>query len=124
MFSPRPGRGYRFHSLQVEIIAYGLATLKCGYLWLMGPAYEQRFCWNQNALLKKIDFGNHGEITISWMVKPVTAIRPHPLRIAARCCSFVSRTRYPSRHCDIVGGLFPSACGIAKAGGRSRHSIK
>src|SRR3954465_9631773 len=90
----------------------------------MGPAYEQRFCWNQNALLKKIDFGNHGEITISWMVKPVTAIRPHPLRIAARCCSFVSRTRYPSRHCDIVGGLFPSACGIAKAGERSPHSIK
>src|SRR6185436_1663439 len=27
MFSPRPGRGYRFHSLQVEIIASGLATL-------------------------------------------------------------------------------------------------
>jgi hypothetical protein len=37
------------------------------------PANEQRFRWNQNALLKKFGFGNHGEITISWMVKRVTA---------------------------------------------------
>jgi hypothetical protein len=38
----------------------------------MGPANAQFFCWNQNALLKKFGRGNHGEITLSWMVKPVT----------------------------------------------------
>ena len=38
------------------------------------PANEQRLCWNLNALLQKIGDGNRGEITISWMVKPVTAI--------------------------------------------------
>jgi len=57
----------------------------------MGPANEQRFCWNQNALLKKFGFGNHGEITISWMVKPVTGIAAHPPWFAAKCCSFVPR---------------------------------
>jgi hypothetical protein len=45
-------------------------------------------CWNLNALLQKIGDGNRGEITISWMVKPVTAIAIHPPRIAAGCCSF------------------------------------
>jgi len=36
------------------------------------PTNEQRLCWNLNALLQKIGDGNRGEITISWMVKPVT----------------------------------------------------
>jgi len=63
---------------------------KYGYFWSNRPAYEQRFCWNQNALLKKYGFGNRGEITISWMVKPVTAIQIHPPRIAVKCCSFAA----------------------------------
>jgi hypothetical protein len=51
-----------------------------------------------NALLEKIGDGNRGEITISWMVKPVTAIRIHPPRIAAKCCSFVSEGIDPAAH--------------------------
>jgi len=64
-----------------------------------------------NALLEKIGDGNRGEITISWMVKPVTVIRIHPPRIAAKCCSFVSEdigpaahAACPSRDRDVVGG--------------------
>src|SRR5207342_852332 len=45
------------------------------------PANEQRLCWNLNALLQKIGDGNRGEITISWMVNPVTAIAIRPPRI-------------------------------------------
>jgi hypothetical protein len=93
---------------------------KYGYFWLIRPAENKRFCWNQNALLKKYSFGNRGEITISWMVKPVTGIALRPPRIAAKCCSLVSggraapvRTPYPSRDRDIVGGIFSTACGIA-----------
>jgi hypothetical protein len=61
---------------------------KYGYFWLIRPAHEQRFCWNQNALLKKYGFGNRGEITISWMVKPVTGMAIDPPRIVTKCCSF------------------------------------
>jgi hypothetical protein len=46
-------------------------------------------CWNLNALLQKIGGGNRGQITISWMVKPVTAIARLPPQNAAGCCSFV-----------------------------------
>jgi hypothetical protein len=59
--------------------------------WSIDPANEQRLCWNLNALLQKIGDGNRGEITISWMVNPVTAIAIRPPRIAAGCCSFVSK---------------------------------
>jgi hypothetical protein len=40
-------------------------------------------CWNLNALLQKIGEGNRGEITLSWMVKPVTAIALRPPQNAA-----------------------------------------
>src|SRR5215213_3791696 len=89
MFSPRPGRGYRFHSLQVEIIARTFAISEMRQFWSIEPATEQRLCWNLNALLQKIGDGNHGEITISWMVKAVTDAGDRPPRIAARCCSLV-----------------------------------
>src|SRR5215212_8762306 len=95
MFSPRPGRGYRFHSLQVEIIARTFAISEMRQFWSIEPANEQRLCWNLNALLQKIGGGNHGEITISWMVKAVTAIALRPPRIAARCCSSVPPTPPP-----------------------------
>jgi hypothetical protein len=75
------------------------------------PANEQRLCWNLNALLQKIGDWNHGEITLSWMVNPVTAIAIRPPRIVAGCCSFVPpRPRHrcppscPSRDRDIGGG--------------------
>src|SRR5215213_4467159 len=110
MFSPRPGRGYRFHSLQVEIIARTFAVSEMRQFWSIEPANEQRLCWNLNALLQKIGDGNHGEITISWMVKPVTDGGDRPPRIVATCCSSVSPipplpTRLPSRDRDIGGGV-------------------
>ena len=97
MFSPRPGRGYRFHSLQVEIIARTFAISEMRQFWSIEPANEQRLCWNLNALLQKIGDGNHGEITISWMVKAVTDGGERPPRIAPRCCSFVPHTPPPLR---------------------------
>jgi hypothetical protein len=57
--------------------------------WSIDPANEQRLCWNLNALLQKIGGGNRGEITISWMVKPVTDGGDRPPQIVAKCCSFV-----------------------------------
>src|SRR5438105_13108845 len=78
------------------------------------PANEQRLCWNLNALLQKIGDGNRGEITLSWMVKPVTDRGDRPPRIVARCCSFVpdrpltlprrSNLPCPSLDRDIGGG--------------------
>jgi len=52
MFSPRPGRGYRFHSLQVEIIAIPSRPLSRKSLrQLFGD--ERRFDLVLNALLEK-----------------------------------------------------------------------
>jgi hypothetical protein len=39
-----------------------------------------------NALLQKIGGGNRGEITISWMVNPVTTIARLPPQNAVGCC--------------------------------------
>jgi len=60
----------------------------------MGPANAQRFCWNQNALLKKIGFGNHGEITISWMVKLVTGLAPAPRGLRRSVAVWCRAARY------------------------------
>src|SRR5205807_4683963 len=98
------------------------------------PANEQRLCWNLNALLQKIGDGNRGEITLSWMVKPVTDRGDRPPRIVASCCSFA-----PDRPLTLPTPLQPSlpitrsrhrrrssaaACGIARPGGRSLHFHK
>jgi hypothetical protein len=58
--------------------------------WSIDPANEQRLCWNLNALLQKIGDGNRGEITISWMVKAVTAIARRPPRICGEVLQFCS----------------------------------
>jgi hypothetical protein len=47
-------------------------------------------CWNLNALLQKIGGGNRGEITISWMVKAVTAIARRPPQICGEVLQFCS----------------------------------
>jgi hypothetical protein len=80
--------------------------------WSIDPANEQRLCWNLNALLQKIGDGNRGEITLSWMVKPVTNGRHRPPRIVAMCCSLVPphtapplpTVLAPSRDRDIGDG--------------------
>ena len=59
-----------------------------GMLVNFDPANEQRLCWNLNALLQKIGGGNRFEITLSWMVKPVTGVVRRPLLKAVRCCRF------------------------------------
>jgi hypothetical protein len=77
------------------------------------PANEQRLCWNLNALLQKIGDGNHGEITISWMVKPVTrhcssstADRGEVLQFCASDPRRRCHAACPSRDRDI-GGRHP-----------------
>jgi hypothetical protein len=82
--------------------------------WSIDPANEQRLCWNLNALLQKIGDGNRGEITISWMVNPVTAIAIRPPRIVARCCSFVPprpRRLLPTRLAHHESATSPAAVG-------------
>src|SRR4029079_10338346 len=69
-----PGRNHCAPSRQAEMRQF----------WLIEPANEQRLCWNLNALLQKIGGGNRGEITISWMVKAVTAIARRPTRSEER----------------------------------------
>jgi len=95
----------------------------------MGPANEQRFCWNQNALLKKFGFGNHGEITISWMVKPVTARKTAPRGLWRSVAVWrpIPRHRCPSASPITSARHRPppsaAACRIAGPGGRSHLSI-
>src|SRR5258708_7942287 len=51
MFSPRPGRGYRFHSLQVEIIKVPSQRIKCSSFASNHSGRKQRFRWNLNVLV-------------------------------------------------------------------------
>ena len=90
MFPPRPARGYRFHSLHVEIIAGPSQLLKLQPFLSNHSDQTRRLCWNLNALLQKIGAGNLYEITLSWMPRAVTDIAIHPPQIVAKCCSFVS----------------------------------
>src|SRR5712671_5152102 len=54
IFSPRPARGYRFHSLQVEIIIVPSRPQKAGYQFDENlESGSVRFCCNSNALLPK-----------------------------------------------------------------------
>ena len=108
-----PGRNHCAPSRQAEMRQF----------WSIGPANEQRLCWNLNALLQKIGDGNRGEITISWMVKPVTAIAHRPPRIAARCCSFVPRPNrataaQPLPHHEIATSPAASGARLRDTGGR------
>src|SRR5690349_18742784 len=111
MFSPRPARGYRFHSLQVEIITSSSQLRKLQPFSSNHPVRGQHFGWNLNVLLQKIGAGNHYGINLSFMPIAVTAIAVHPPRIEAKCCSFVSPATptpahaiSPSRDRDISGG--------------------
>jgi hypothetical protein len=72
--------------------------------WLIEPANEQRLCWNLNALLQKIGGGNRGEITISWMVKAVTAIARRPPQICGEVLQFCSDgpTRPPAHAAPLA----------------------
>ena len=130
MFSPRPARGYRFHSLQVEIIAASSQLRKLQPFSSNHSVRGQHFRWNLNVLLQKISAGNHYGINLSFMPIAVTAIAVHPPRIVAECCSFVSlladpaHAISPSRDRDIGGKAPRALAGSAPPGGRSRHSIK
>ena len=55
MFSPRPARGYRFHSLQVEIIAVSSRPWKLQPFSSNHSVRQRRLCWNLNVLLQKIE---------------------------------------------------------------------
>ena len=82
------------------------ATGEMRQFWSIGPADEQRLCWNLNALLQKIGDGNRGEITISWMVKPVTdhAIVHRGLRrgVAVWCRPYRATAAHRLSHHEIA----------------------
>src|SRR5882724_13217384 len=100
MFSPRPARGYRFHSLQVEIIAYPSQLQKLQPFSSNHSVRRQHFLWILNVLLQKISAGNRRGITLSWMPGMVTEIAINPPQIVTKCCSFVSPIS-PSRDRDL-----------------------
>jgi hypothetical protein len=80
----------------------------------MGPANAQRFRWNQNALLKKIGYGNQGEITISWMVKPVTprsALSPVVYGEVLQFCAFHTAPPPPRHVAHHESATLPAAIG-------------
>jgi hypothetical protein len=55
IFSPRPARGYRFHSLQVEIIYASIAAsnaVTIGSIKQSSNGRAQHLCCDLNALLK------------------------------------------------------------------------
>jgi hypothetical protein len=73
IFSPRPGRGYRFHSLQVEIIAILSRRLRRkSSRQLIGD--ERRFDFVLNALLEK---------SFAWTAQD--SISPMPRRSRLLC---------------------------------------
>ena len=105
----RDGDSASIHSRSKSLRTF--ATGEIRQFWLIGPADEQRLCWNLNAL-QKIGDGDRGEITISWMVKPVTAIASSTAdcgevlqfcAVAPRPCPRCPST-CPSRDRDIARG--------------------
>jgi hypothetical protein len=54
MFSPRPGRGYRFHSLQVEIIVQSLATLEIRLFLVNSSSQRATFLLESERFTEKI----------------------------------------------------------------------
>jgi hypothetical protein len=54
MFSPRPGRGYRFHSLQVEIIVQSLATLEIRLFLVNSSSQRATFLLESESFTEKI----------------------------------------------------------------------
>src|SRR4051794_41038473 len=118
MFSPRPARGYRFHSLQVEIIAFPSQLQKLQPFSSKRSVRRPRFRWILNVLQQKIGAGNRRGVTLSWMPGVVTEIAVHPPHIVTECCSFVLRaspnrahTASPSRGRDIGGQASPVLAG-------------
>ena len=110
-----PGRNHCAPSQQAEMRQF----------WSIDPANEQRLCWNLNALLQKIGDGNRGEITISWMVKPVTAIAAIVHRGLRRGVAVLCRTHDLRHRCPAPLPITRSrhrrrpsaaACGIGAAG--------
>src|SRR3954466_14829174 len=65
IFSPRPARGYRFHSLQVEIIAASSQLQKLQPSSSKRSSRKRRLHWNLSGLPQKIGFGNHPGINIT-----------------------------------------------------------
>ena len=59
-----PGRNHRV----------SLATLEIRLFLVKWSSQRATFPLQSERFTEKISFGNHGEITISWMVKPVTGI--------------------------------------------------
>src|SRR6476660_5957528 len=89
MFSPRPGRGYRFHSLQVEIIAPSQPQKLQPFSSKTSSPKVFLRC-NLNILPQEITSSNRYRVTLSWLLPTVTDAAHHPPAIAAKCCSFVS----------------------------------
>src|SRR5260370_13143519 len=127
MFSPRPARGYRFHSLQVEIITAPTELPKLQPFASNHSAPAAPFGLESECLTPKIGTANYTAINLSWMPGPVTDIAFRPPLIVAKCCSWVAsllRVAVPITRSRHRPRPLARACRTRRPEGRLPHSKK
>src|ERR1700688_2028173 len=90
IFSPRPARGYRFHSLQVEIILVPSQPRRPQSFSSNYPVLTHRFVLQSDCLTEKIASGNQHPIRISRISREVTDNATQFTVNYGGCCSSVS----------------------------------
>src|ERR1700690_3349547 len=90
IFSPRPARGYRFHSLQVEIILVPSRRRKPQSFVSNFRPGSVCFCCDPNYLLQKSVPEIRPVIKISWISPEVTGNAGEFAANYDKCCSSVA----------------------------------
>src|SRR6266853_98787 len=94
IFSPRPARGYRFHSLQVEIIVVLSQFLKPQSFSSKHTVRHRLFVLQSECLTTKPGCENQYPVRISWISPEIADDAPRSTANAnyGSCCSSVSPT--------------------------------
>src|SRR5450432_2647909 len=93
MFSPRPARGYRFHSLQVEIIFGPLAASKAATIFDKSSRRRRLFVPRSERVTTKLVPQLDRLITISRLLRNVTDNAANSIANYGECCSSVALPR-------------------------------
>src|SRR5258706_13295741 len=87
IFSPRPARGYRFHSLQVEIIIVLLRPRKAQSFSEIRLRRRSILYRNLNVLLQKSFLSLLSESTYRELAGRSPTRQANPPQIGRKCCS-------------------------------------
>src|SRR5471032_1266258 len=90
IFSPRPARGYRFHSLQVEIILGPLAASKAATIFDKFSQRRRLFVPRSERVTTKLVPQLFPAMTISRLPRNVTDNATNSIANYGKCCSSVA----------------------------------